>query len=529
MTEMNNKVKVLHPILMGLYPVVALAAYNIEEIVLQDVIRSVLFSLVFAVFLWVFLYLITRNLLISGLICTYLLFLYYSYGHVYHLIETQKLFGIAVGRPRFLIPIWLTLLVGGIWLILQTSNFHVILTKYLNVLLLIVFLFPLIDLTRFKFQQYATISSQSQENGIYELGDIDVPNVDDLPDIYYIVLDEYTRGDTLKDVYGYDNEPFLTSLEELGFVVPRCSQSNYAGTHLSMGSSLNLDYVENLGYEIEPSRTGTGWLSILIEYSKTRSYLEEIGYTFVAFETGVPWADQSSADIYLKPEVNSGGLTDYFGLVNEFDIMYLESSAGLLFKDLVTRVPDLIGGELDQSIITRRDIVLYTLEKLDSLPETEGPKFVHAHMMVPHFPAIFSPEGEFISTQPLTYQAKLDAYRDHVIYINSRLLPIVLNILEDSEIPPMIIIQGDHGPRRIEGADSKNHQLRILNAYYFPENIHDELYPTITPVNTFRLLFNSLIEAEFPLLEDISYWSHRDTPFDFTVIPNECESLFQVD
>jgi len=529
MTEINKKVKVLHPILMGLYPVVALAAHNIQEIVLQDVIRSVLFSLVFVVFLWVFLYLLTRNLLLSGLICTYLLFLFYSYGHVYHLIKTQNLFGIAVGRHRFLIPIWLTLLVGGIWLFLRTSNFHVILTKYLNVLLFIVFLFPMINFTRFKFQQIATISSQSKEIGIYELGDIDVPKVDDLPDIYYVVLDEYTRGDTLKDVYGYDNEPFLTSLENLGFVVPRCSQSNYADTHLSMGSSLNLDYVENLGFEVKPSRTDTGWLSILIEYSKTRRYLEEIGYTFVAFETGIPWANQSSADIYLKPEVNSDGLADYFGLLNEFDIMYLESSAGILITDSVTKLPKLVGIELEQPRVTRRDMVLYTLEKLDSLPETEGPKFVHAHMMVPHFPVLFGAGGEFISSQPRTYQAKLNAYRDHVIYINSRLLSLVENILEDSEKPPIIIIQGDHGPRRIEGTDSKKHRIRILNAYYFPENIRDQIYPTITPVNTFRILFNSLIEADFPLLEDVSYWSHRDSPFDFTVMPNECESLFQVD
>lgn len=526
---MNKKVKVLHPMLMGLYPVVALAAINIQEIVLQDVIRSVLISIVFAVFLWVFIYLLTRNLLLSSLICTYLLFLFYSYGHFYHLIENQNLFGIAVGRHRFLIPIWLTLLVGGIWLILRTSNFHVILTKYFNILLLIVFLFPLADLIHYKFQQNSTISSQSQENGIYELGDIDVPNVDDLPDIYYIVFDEYTRGDTLKAVYGYDNESFLTRLEELGFVVPRCSQSNYADTHLSMGSSLNLDYVENLGFEVKPSRTDTGWLSTLIEYSKTRRYLEEIGYTSVAFETGIPWADQSSADIYLKPEVNSAGLVDYFGLLNEFDIMYLESSAGILITDSVTKLPELVGIKLEQPPVTRRDTVLYTLDKLDSLPETEGPKLVHAHMMVPHFPVLFGPGGEFISSQPQTYQAQLDGYRDHVIYINSRLLPLVENILKNSEKPPIIIIQGDHGPRRIEGADSKKHRMRILNAYYFPENIRDQIYPTITPVNTFRILFNSLIEADFPLLEDVSYWSHRDSPFDFTVMPNECESSFKVD
>lgn len=387
----------------------------------------------------------------------------------------------------------------------------------------------MIDLVRSNFQQETRIASLSRGAGIHEIGEISIPNEDDLPDIYYIVFDEYARRDTLLDIYGYDNEPFLSSLEELGFVVPRCSQSNYARTKPSMGSSLNLDYVENLGYSVDPSRTDTGWLSDLIEYSKTRRYLEEIGYTFVAFETGIPWANQSSADVYLKPEVRSNGFTDYFGLLNEFDIMYLNTSAGILITDFVTKLPDLVDIELNQSIVTRRDNVLYALEKLDSLPEIDGPKFVHAHMMVPHFPVLFGPEGEFISSQPRTVQAQLDAYRDHVIYINSRILPLIENILKDSEKPPIIIIQGDHGPRRIEGADREKHRLRILNAYYFPENIRDEIYSTITPVNTFRLLFNSLVEADFPLLEDVSYWSRRDAPFDFTVMPNECDVISQFD
>lgn len=142
MTDIKNKIKVLHPVLMGLYPVVSLAVHNIHEIVLQDVIRSILFSLIFAVLLWVFLFLLTRNLLLSGLLCTYFLFLFYSYGHVYHLFETQKMLGVSIGRHRYLVPIWLTLLVGGTWIILRISKFHIILTKYLNALLLIVFSIP---------------------------------------------------------------------------------------------------------------------------------------------------------------------------------------------------------------------------------------------------------------------------------------------------------------------------------------------------------------------------------------------------
>ena len=53
------------------------------------------------------------------------------------------------------------------------------------------------------------------------------------PDIYYIILDGYSRDDTLQDFFDYDNSQFLKALEDMGFYVARCSQSNYAQTQLS--------------------------------------------------------------------------------------------------------------------------------------------------------------------------------------------------------------------------------------------------------------------------------------------------------
>jgi hypothetical protein len=41
----------------------------------------------------------------------------------------------------------------------------------------------------------------------------------DPPDVYYFILDSYTRADLLKEAYGYDNSPFLDALRERGFYV----------------------------------------------------------------------------------------------------------------------------------------------------------------------------------------------------------------------------------------------------------------------------------------------------------------------
>lgn len=72
------------------------------------------------------------------------------------------------------------------------------------------------------------------------------PGVSTRPDIYFIVLDGYGREDMLRQLFGIDNSEFVGYLEEKGFIVPEHSLSNYPKTALSIASTLNLDYVQNL-------------------------------------------------------------------------------------------------------------------------------------------------------------------------------------------------------------------------------------------------------------------------------------------
>ena len=64
----------------------------------------------------------------------------------------------------------------------------------------------------------------------------------------------------------------------------------------------------------------------------------------------------------------------------------------------------------------------------------------------------------------------------------------------------MIIIQGDHG------LDTEA-RMAILNAYYLPGDGAKMLYPTITPVNSFRVVFNAYFGQEYPILPDTSLYS----------------------
>jgi len=60
--------------------------------------------------------------------------------------------------------------------------------------------------------------------------------------------------------------------------------------------------------------------------------------------------------------------------------------------------------------------------------------------------------------------------------------------------------------------------MAILNAYYLPGAGKDQVYTDITPVNTFRLIFNAYFEADIELREDNSYYSGYQFPYRFSLV-----------
>ena len=92
-------------------------------------------------------------------------------------------------------------------------------------------------------------------------------------------------------------------------------------------------------------------------------------------------------------------------------------------------------------------------------------------------------------------------YLDQVIFLNKKIMELVEKLLIRSSHPPIIILQGDHGPK-FKGAIDTDYAYQILNASYLPGLERSPFYETITPVNTFRVLFNEYFGAQYPLLED---------------------------
>jgi hypothetical protein len=491
----------LHPLLFAVYPILALLALNISEVDFSSGWRSLLLSALVAGFLTLACYLIFRNWKRTALLTTILLILFYSYGHVYFLLKGVNIGGLYLFRHRTLVPLWIVLSALLLWWVWRKSFRMDTATYAFNLVGLFLLILPLFQLASFSLQSRA---SQTEQNTTV----LSLKASDTSPDIYYIILDGYGRSDVLKNEYDYDNSDFLNTLQDLGFTIADCSLSNYAQTQLSLASSLNFNYIDALSDRFVPGANDRTGLDEFIQHSAARQSLEKAGYQTVAFATGFLATELRDADYFLSPERPAATL-------NEFENLLLETTFARLLQDTNRFGMQGSGSELF------RERTLFALDKLDELSYIQGPKFVFVHLIVPHPPYVFGPTGGPVKAAEVgttKTQEGASHYRDQAIFISSRMAEIVPRIIANATTPPIIIIQGDHGPTV---ASSPRSRMSNLNAYLLPGS-DASIYRTITPVNTFRIIFNEYFGQNLEVLNDVSLYSDYTDPFHFRVIQNSC-------
>ena len=493
----------VHSLLFGVYPILALMAANLQEAPLDDGLRALVVGPVLAIALLAVFAWFIKDWSRAGVLTTILLLSFYSYGHIYAGLKTLGEIGLLIARHRFLLPVWIGITLILMWLIWKRVRTVESATSGLNLVALVLLVFPLFQIGSFLARSWST---KPTENVITnELA----PAISDAekPDIYYIIADAYSRQDLLADFYSYDNSEFLDQLRRMGFYIADCSLSNYPKTRLSLTSSLNMNYLEDLGITAN-DQGDEFWRRI--RNNEVRKTLEAEGYQIVSLETGFYWTEWSDADIYLSRRDAGPGAVR----LNGFEALLLHTT--------LARAPlDLISGQDEEAPATfeggtpeeHYEITGYALDTLDEIAFIDGPKFVFAHLLIPHGPFVFDAEGNF-TTEP---RSLVESYNAQVTYLNNRLLESLEMIINNSERPVVIILQGDHGG---PGTQLTYDRMKILNAYYLPEGL-DRLYPSISPVNSFRIVFDTYFGTEFGQLEDLSYYSDSDNFFDVTLINDD--------
>lgn len=332
------------------------------------------------------------------------------------------------------------------------------------------------------------------------------------PDVYWIVLDAFGRSDVLRE--RYDLAPGLAEqLEGLGFYVAERSAANYTTTLHSIPATLNLDYVQRL---LPTARGSAAPLLRLVRDSELVRRLRARGYTWVAYSSGyaVTELKQSEADVVIAPPAP----------LSEWQAHLLERSP---LGWLADRLP------WGSPYGAHRRRILHALETLPEIAADPRPTFAFVHLLSPHHPFVFGEDGEDVSRtdRPFRFndggaggqraasgqvnEEYVQGYRAQARFLGRRVSEAVAQILARSAQPPIIVIQGDHGPNSTWPAVDPAERLPILNALYLPGGGAERLYPEISPVNTFRVILDFYFGEPLPLLPDEHYLSHYERPYRF--------------
>lgn len=510
-------------LILPIYPVLALWNANYDQIPGYAVWRSLAFSVLFAGIIFLLPLLITRNKKKRILMAALLLIFFYLYGHVFELVDGRQVAGFVYGRHRYLLPVWIIVVIAANWIVLRSKEVSPTVFRIANLFAAVLLVTAAIALAGQYFrtpkQTSDAASSMEQTAPGFTLNG-------SKPDVYYIILDSYGRQDVFAKRYDFDNSEFIAELESLGFIVPDCTQSNYSNTVFSVSSSLNMDYVSELDAPmlLNEAEINANDFKDYILHSRVREQFEGLGYQFVTFKALYPFIDIKDSDLYIDLEK---GLPFYRRLESlNFQYLFFRTTALRVVVEGQQAKPDLFNF-LPESILkainpnadlfrsrTYRQYQenVYALEMLEKMPEVEGAKFVLAHLFTTHQPFVFNPDG----SMRLNSKEDDQAYLEQVMFADKRIIEVIKSILEKSSQPPIIILQGDHGYVR------SNDRNQILNAYYLPGAEPEAVYPSITPVNTFRLIFNEYFGQGYALLEDRVYFSPKDTPYRLELMPESC-------
>ena len=506
------------PFLLSIQPILHLFSINAAEVHFSEILRSLFASFLLGVAILEVAYLVLRDWRRASLIASLFLFLFFIFGDLATWVS--KNLGLGPARTDLVILIFVVILMlAWVWLVRNRIKDIAAVNLYFNLLAVIFFL-----------NSGVRMGNKLLENGVplFQRQSAQAPVVESTetqPDIYYIILDGYGRQDILQAFYEFDNSSFLNDLSAKGFYVASESSSNYIQTMLSLSSSLNMDYLQTLktdGVGIETR----GDLIELVANNNVRTLLAQHGYQLISFHNEYK-ATIPSAEIYYDD--SQAGLAYP---VTAFESILIDHS----IARVLSHIPVFNKALIDMPYDTHRRHILSTFETLQEVPALDGNYFVYAHIIAPHPPFVFDEVGNLVAQDtPFTLndanyymrehsQKKYIAgYRRQLQYVNTLVLDTIDAILTQSTTPPIIIIQGDHGPGAHLHWGSLEQTIPaerfgILNAYYFPDQDYALLYPSISPVNSFRVVFDQFFDVDYAPLPDRHYYSPWSFPFDFVEV-----------
>jgi len=453
---MNNSL--IFPLILSFFPGWLLILKNYDELIFQDILITA--SIVIITFgLWVIVKKIIGNENKSSLIIGAGVGFFFYFGYIQDALKGIIFLGIAFDKTIILISISTIIFILLTIYLLKTKRNLQPPIKIMNVVtitILIVVVIPML------------IPNSFAEN----------------PNVYHIILDEYTDNEILMKKFGYNNSVFIEYLKQNNFIVPEKIFSISPSTPNELSSILNMEYSKSLGWVSDNYKK--------MNNNKVMSVFSENHYTIIETNSMMRYKNFSHVDENLCYNTNFINSEFLDQLLNKSIIRYFMEK---------------------HQENTRRDTVRCTFDALTQIPTTlERPTYVFAHLYVPHPPFLFGPNGESVTPDHdeisgLQSWENPEGYVNQLIYATSEVSKVIDNIIE-KDPSAIIIIQGDTGTLTGTDLNIKKTFDDIYQAHsiLYAIKINESINPQkINPVNTYRIIFNHIFDSNYDLLDTYNF------------------------
>ena len=507
---------------LGIYPILHLFAENIDRLEFRELLWPCSLVLPAVLVLQGIIYAPSGSTHKSALLAALLVLLFYSYGFaqeaVYKRLLSRAEQASAASQTAHTLKLshlasssfFLCLFILLAFLVLRSRKSFAPATSLLNICSVL-----LLAMSFFQISSKSLSSAAaSWETPKLRASSSLKSNVH--PDIYFIVLDGYARGDVLNSVFEFNNKKFLRFLSKRSFQIAKKSSSSYFFTFLSLSSTLNMRYLDFLSEKLGENADSRALPYRMIRENSAASFLRKLGYKYVHINsTWGATVSNSAADIEIP--CSSGYLSSEFHR-ELAETTWLKAAHSWLVENMT-------------------NCLLEQFSHLSSVSSSQGPKFVFAHFVLPHPPFIFgrskplapaSLAGVDLNYATASWNDK-SAYVNQLRFVNKHLMEAVKKILTNSSETPVIIIQSDHGPRINMGdySDALDMHFANLSAVLNPYSTK-KIPSRLAAVNTFPLVFNSLFESSFKMLPSRRFFSSAKKPYAFTKYsPAEKQKLYK--
>jgi hypothetical protein len=418
-----------------------------------------------------------------------LLCLYFFFGALQDFLQEyfRKSF---VTRYGFLLPLFLLLFSVLFYHLKKVTHFPDRLFRYLNVVLILL-LFWDIGIVSKKITAGENVIIKGQQPRLSPC------TTCAKPDIYLIVTDGYSGNVALNRFFDFNNAAFEEALQQRGFQITDSSSSNYNYTVFSMGSMLNMNYLNTNGNLNQVENLSVAFHAI--GRSRVVSFFEQMGYAIYNF---------SLFDLKKQPAPIVKTLMDFnkSPLTTQTFLYRLEKDIGYHVEPVLKYIRVKKQNALDTDLKNNRKVDSLTREV--SQQKNQAPKFVYAHLMMPHMPYYFDSTGNKVPDASLLdplFERSKDGYLQYLIYSNKKILELIDYIQQHNATPPVIFLVSDHGNREyLQSINAGDFQCLNLNAISIPGNENPLFYKGMSNVNFFRIFLNKQFGQTIESVKDSS-------------------------